>query len=461
MNDLGTLMLIWAAILGTIAAGSMVLGAAIGITTPMSNTTVGAMCGFGAGALISALAIELVAPTVTSLMNSSESDRYAETHHFITLIVSLFIGGIIFIFLDQLLSSHGGYLRKGAYVISAHIKNKNKQKHELILSISNSSFFNKLDPEVANSLLPLLHPKFVVQDEILFSSGDRSNELYIVRSGRLIVTHEDGNSRIVERGELLGEVSFLANHPHSATAIAHEGSVELLVLHKNQYLKFSEIHPEFSDMVRQLASERILENIQHIDKSTLEKQQWADLAVKALRTGGSDIPQAHEISKMKEAHGNAGMAIWLGNLLDVIPESFVIGTVMLSIVTSKSATGIELNFFDVMPLTLVGALFLANFPEALSASVNMKHQGFSNSKIILLWLSLTFICAVGAAFGAYVGETIPHSAMVAVEGIAAGAMLTMIGSAMLPEAAHLSSPNVAGFSTLVGFIMAVGFKLFE
>ena len=189
MNDLGTLMLIWAAILGTIAAGSMVLGAAIGITTPMSNTTVGAMCGFGAGALISALAIELVAPTVTSLVNSSESDRYVETHHFITLIVSLFIGGIIFIFLDQLLSSHGGYLRKGAYVISAHIKNKNKQKHELILSISNSSFFNKLDPEVANSLLPLLHPKFVVQDEILFSSGDRSNELYIVRSGRLIVTH--------------------------------------------------------------------------------------------------------------------------------------------------------------------------------------------------------------------------------------------------------------------------------
>jgi len=48
-----------------------------------------------------------------------------------------------------------------------------------------------------------------------------------------------------------------------------------------------------------------------------------------------------------------------------------------------------------------------------------------------------------------------------VEGIAAGAMLTMIGSAMLPEAAHLSTPNMAGFSTLVGFVSAVGFKLFE
>ena len=164
---------------------------------------------------------------------------------------------------------------------------------------------------------------------------------------------------------------------------------------------------------------------------------------------------------MKEEHSNAGMAIWLGNLLDVIPESFVIGTVMLSLVAAKASAGVSLTFFDVMPLTLVGALFLSNFPEALSASVNMKQQGFSTTKIILLWTVLTVICAVGAAFGAYVGESIPHAAMIVVEGIAAGAMLTMIGSAMLPEAAHLSSPNMAGFSTLVGFVAAVGFKLFE
>jgi CRP-like cAMP-binding protein len=461
MDDLGGIMLIWAAILGTVAAGSMVLGAGIGITTPMSNTTVGAMCGFGAGALISALTIELVAPTVTSLMTSTPSDRLAETNHFITLIASLFVGGLIFIFLDQLLSSHGGYLRKGAYVIAQHTRNRLKQQHELIQSIGSSSFLNKMTPDVAQSLLSLLHPKFIVQDEALFSIGDESNELYVIRSGRLTITQSDGHSRIAERGDLLGEVSFLAQQPHSATAIADEGPVELLVLHKNQYKQFSNYHPEFSESVRQLASQRISDNIRHTDQSTKEKQQWADLAIKALRSGGSNIPQTHDVSQMKESHGNAGMAIWLGNLLDVIPESFVIGTVMLSIVATKTASGNELSFFDVMPLTLVGALFLSNFPEALSASVNMKHQGFSNAKIISLWLSLTVICAIGAAFGAYVGESIPHSAMVAVEGIAAGAMLTMIGSAMLPEAAHLSSPNVAGFSTLVGFIMAVGFKLFE
>ncbi|NCV62444.1 MAG: cyclic nucleotide-binding domain-containing protein [Betaproteobacteria bacterium] len=328
-------------------------------------------------------------------------------------------------------------------------------------SIGNSSFFSNLSPALMQELLKMLHPKFIVQGESLFTAGDESHELYILRSGSVTLTHTDGNSRVAERGDLIGEVSFLAHQAHSTSAVAEHGPAELLVLHKAQYEQFTKLHPEFAATVRELASERILENKRHLDQTAMAKQQWADLAIDALRSGGTEVPSASDMNTMKEEHSNAGMAIWLGNLLDVIPESFVIGTVMLSLVAAKSAAGVPLSFWDVMPLTLVGALFLSNFPEALSASVNMKQQGFSTTKIILLWLTLTIICAVGAAFGAYVGESIPHAAMIVVEGIAAGAMLTMIGSAMLPEAAHLSSPNMAGFSTLVGFVTAVGFKLFE
>lgn len=461
MSDMGNTLLIWAAILGAIAAGSMILGAIVGITTPMSNSTVGAMCGFGAGALISALAIELVSPTVEALAHADLTDRSTEVHHFITLLLALIAGGVIFIVLDQMLSGHGGYLRKGAYVIAQHAKNKNKRQSELMQSIGNSSFFSSMSPELMNELLKMLHPKFVVQGEVLFNAGDDSHELYIVRSGSLTLTHTDGSMRTAERGDLLGEVSFLAHQAHSTTAVSEHGPAELLVLHKTQYESFSKLHPEFAATVRELASERILENKRHLDQAAIAQQKWADLAIDALRTGGAEVPSATELTSMKEEHSNAGMAIWLGNLLDVIPESFVIGTVMLSLVAAKTSAGVSLSFFDVMPLTLVGALFLSNFPEALSASVNMKQQGFSTTKIIWLWTVLTVICAVGAAFGAYVGESIPHAAMIVVEGIAAGAMLTMIGSAMLPEAAHLSSPNMAGFSTLVGFVAAVGFKLFE
>jgi len=400
--------------------------------------------------LISALAIELVSPTVVALANADLADRNTEIHHVMTLLIAMIGGGAIFIMLDQLLSGHGGYLRKGAYVIAQHAKNKSKRQAELMQSIGNSSFFSSMTPDLMQDLLKLLHPKFIVQGESLFAAGDESHELYIVRSGSLTLTHTDGNARLAERGDLIGEVSFLAHQAHGTTAVAQNGPAELLVLHKAQYEQFTKLHPEFAATVRQLASERILENKRHLDQSAIAKQQWADLAIDALRSGGTEVPSAVDLNNMKEEHSNAGMAIWLGNLLDVIPESFVIGTVMLSLVAAKSVTGAELHFFDVVPLTLVGALFLSNFPEALSAS-----------KILGLWMTLTVICAVGAAFGAYVGESIPHAAMIAVEGIAAGAMLTMIGSAMLPEAAHLSSPNMAGFSTLLGFVSAVGFKLFE
>jgi CRP-like cAMP-binding protein len=381
--------------------------------------------------------------------------------HLVAMLLGMMGGGLVFLLLDQLLSAHGGYLRKGAYVLAQHTKNKHQQQVELIQSIGSSSFFNSMSPALMQDLIKLLHPKFLVEGETLFNIGDASNELYIVRNGSLRLSHSDGTGHGADRGDLVGEVSFLGHQAHSTIAVAEHGPAELLVLHKSQYEVFARNHPEFAASVRELASQRISENRRQVDEATHAKQEWADLAIQALRSNGTALPTATDLSNMKEEHNNAGMAIWLGNLLDVIPESFVIGTVMLSIVAAKTAAGVPLTFMEVMPLTLVGALFLANFPEALSASVNMKHQGFTTFKIIMLWSVLTVICALGAAFGAYVGESIPHSAMIVVEGIAAGAMLTMIGSAMLPEAAHLSTPNMAGFSTLVGFVCAVGFKLLE
>jgi hypothetical protein len=47
------------------------------------------------------------------------------------------------------------------------------------------------------------------------------------------------------------------------------------------------------------------------------------------------------------------------------------------------------------------------------------------------------------------------------EGLAVGAMLTMIAAAMIPEAVHMGSGNVVGLGTLAGFLAAISFKLLE
>lgn len=54
-----------------------------------------------------------------------------------------------------------------------------------------------------------------------------------------------------------------------------------------------------------------------------------------------------------------------------------------------------------------------------------------------------------------------HEVVVVIEGLAAGAMLTMIAAAMLPEAVHLGGSSVTGFGTLTGFLSAISFKLLE
>ena len=61
----------WAFILGVMCSVSLLIGALLGIYFKMSKRIVGLMAAFGAGALLSALAIELVAPSIDAFMQAS------------------------------------------------------------------------------------------------------------------------------------------------------------------------------------------------------------------------------------------------------------------------------------------------------------------------------------------------------------------------------------------------------
>ena len=184
--------------------------------------------------------------------------------------------------------------------------------------------------------------------------------------------------------------------------------------------------------------------------------------MKAISLGtGQQLPTRTDLQKDHDSHSHAAMAIWLGIALDAIPESIVIGIAIFGTAAAQAANGIEPTFFSVLPYTFIAGLFLSNFPEALSSSAQMQKQGMSFTRVLSLWSSLVILTAVGAALGAYIGDSISHGSLVFIEGIAAGAMLTMICSAMLPEASHLSDNNLVGLSTLGGFICSIMFKLLE
>jgi len=157
-----------------------------------------------------------------------------------------------------------------------------------------------------------------------------------------------------------------------------------------------------------------------------------------------------------EEHGGragAALAIWLGIGLDAIPESLVIG--MLVVTAAAEGTSISLAF--------IMGVFLANLPEAMSSAVTMRKSGMKVRKVLLMWISLCLLTGIGALLGAMIFPPHPEGWLVyfvfGIEGLAAGAMLTMIAETMLPEAYEQGGGGITGLSTLAGFLAALAVKL--
>ena len=149
----------------------------------------------------------------------------------------------------------------------------------------------------------------------------------------------------------------------------------------------------------------------------------------------------------------AAFMIWLGILIDAVPESFCLG--------------ILANGGDTASLvTFTCGVFLANFPEALSSAAIMHACGLKRRTILLMWCVIWLGTGLGAALGAVAFP--PLSAdeeagdsrvliVAAIEGMCGGAMLTMIASSVLPEAFE-QSHDASGLSCTLGFLCALVIK---
>jgi zinc transporter, ZIP family len=131
----------------------------------------------------------------------------------------------------------------------------------------------------------------------------------------------------------------------------------------------------------------------------------------------------------------SGVAIALGNALDAVPEAMVLGIALRH---------------PVVPLALVIAFALGNFPVALSSTAGMRAAGRSYPYIFLHWSAIAVGIAVAIAAG-YVGfgslsEAWPPRLLA----FGAGALLAMTAETMIPEAFH-NSPRFSGLLAAFGF----------
>ena len=114
-------------------------------------------------------------------------------------------------------------------------------------------------------------------------------------------------------------------------------------------------------------------------------------------------------------------------------------------------------------MAFIAGVFLANMPEAMSSAVTMRKGGMSKTRIFWMWFSLCVLTAVGAYIGTLLLPAHPAGSdlylVFIIEGLAGGAMLTMIAQTMLPEAFEQGGGPIVGLSTLGGFLAALTVKM--
>ena len=144
-----------------------------------------------------------------------------------------------------------------------------------------------------------------------------------------------------------------------------------------------------------------------------------------------------------QAEGNP-LAIVLGIVLDGIPESAAIGVTLIE--------------GDKIGVAFVFAVFLSNLPESLSASSGLRKAGRSTGWIIGLWILVAAVCALATLLAFALLDDSQQNLIAFTLSFAAGAILAMLASTMMPEAFEHSGRAVA-LVTVVGF--ALGFAITE
>lgn len=190
------------------------------------------------------------------------------------------------------------------------------------------------------------------------------------------------------------------------------------------------------------------------------------------RVRGRDKAMRALMDPAKAAHAKSvALALFLGLLIDGVPEGVLMGFL--------SAEG------HLTPALII-SLFIANFPEAFSASSLLIQAGMSTCTIIGMWAGLCTLVGSLAGLSCYLllmafpsyghggqNSQLPEPVLMGIaltEGITGGAMIACIAAVCLPEAYEPEKEKKekgihpgqfyekSGFLCLSGFLLSAGLK---
>ena len=272
-------------LLGLLTTSSSLLGAALGLYVPLSKRVLACVLAFAAGALISALAIELAFEGAEELHRQGFGANAAWA-----FIGSGFaLGSIIYYATALFLDGKGAAIRYPTRFREYALGRKQNDAKETIQLLSKCDLLRHLPPEEVERILPCVRNRHLDNGEILFRAGDAGDALYIVAQGKVDVIsvpageHLNGHvagEKLAElsEGQAFGEMALLSGEPRTAT-IQAAAQTDLLEIGRGDFEQLVAKDHQLATAVRRLSHDRAIKNL---SSGGSNPSQWAKVATSNL-----------------------------------------------------------------------------------------------------------------------------------------------------------------------------------
>jgi CRP-like cAMP-binding protein len=455
-----------AALVATAAMTSLLAGAGIAFLFRPSQRVVAIIMAFGTGALIHALAIELASESAERLAHRAHISGVAS---WAWVAAGFLGGGLLYVLGNRAISSQGGDLRHPATTRLYLLEKKREESASVLEELSRVDILRALPPSEVEDLLGCVEPVRVEAGATIFREREPGDALYMIRAGAVEIRDEpdapESGARaaapdaapapgapaavaavaapvVLARlgaGQSFGEMALLTGEPRSAAAVA-VAPTELLRIPKESFDERIARSPALRRAVTDLQSRRLVENVS-ATAGGRAAERWQRAALANIQRLSRE-----EETRLLAAHTPSGapLAIFLGAVLDGVPESVVIGS--------------QFRTFASIEVTFAAAVFLANLPEAMASAAGMREAGLRTARVFALWGGLVLVGALAAALGNLYLSAAPPTLFALVEAVAGGGILAMVSSVMMPEAYEHGGAGV-GIATIAGFLAALFFAI--
>ena len=349
---------------------------------------------------------------------------------------------------DWCINSSQQIERHGIYHSAVKIEHHTESFKEKIQHVKGFELFYGLPIEELEVIAEHLVYKKYAKGNTFFHEGEAADHMFIIDTGSVSIIDAQGrfsHSIDLKLNDAFGYDAFMTGGRYTTSAMALE-STTVWVLRNKEFNYLLRILPELSRSYKiHLKQQKIRDYLINRQKlSADDAVLWSRNAVRSLRHGKEIKPVMAFYTDVSQ-HKGAPLGIWLGLMLDGIPEALVIGASLIH---------------GGLGFSLLAGLFLSNYPEALSSSIGMRRQGMKFPVVLMMWTMLMLATGILSVLGNIYFAGVGHATFSFTEGLAAGAMLTMIAQTMLPEA-YFKGGEIIGFSTLLGFLAAIFFKTLE